>query len=133
MITEMFNLRPSLWEAKREVEVSERIYWYYLEVLPPVDMGLRQFVFQEGGGARLIFHEDSTRFTCALLSDCLVTKDFKYHITITRNRCTENFEIKGIFSGEFGKELPPNLFKFSGQSFSSPAAIEKGTGLNFRV
>ena len=52
-----WNLLIEALHSGEEVQVSEAVYCYFLERLPPVTMGARGFVFREGAGDTIIFRE----------------------------------------------------------------------------
>lgn len=55
-------------------EVSESVYYYFLEVLPPIRMFDYGFYFREGLGDILRFTQQGNKFYCKKLSDAEINK-----------------------------------------------------------
>ena len=123
----------SLQQTNGKVEITESLYSYFLEVLPPRSMGSNYFIFQEGEGEKLYFSEYNNHYYCYLLSDELFTKDWKIHVGISRNKLNEPFRVLFIYTDEQNLQTPDELQQFVGKEFMSVSDISRECKLSFRV
>lgn len=124
----------SLRSAKRDVMISKDLYWYFLDVLPPREMGRGYFIFQEGDGARIRFAECGEEYYAELLRDSLVCSDWQVHINARRSvGCS--FVITD-FAIQSEEKVDPTVLTLlsgiNGKEFETIHDIESYLGLKFR-
>ncbi len=129
------KISQALKNADR-VAVTKSLYWYFLEVLPPRDIGYGYFVFQEGDGEKLLFTDDcdagSDAYYCTLLSDTLMTEDFSLSVNISRGTASNTFTVNWI-NDHKNEVLSIQNTQMIGKEFSNPAAIERAMDVSFRA
>jgi len=126
-------LLEALQKTGGAVEVTESLYSHFFEVLPPRDMGLNFFIFQEGAGEKLYFRRWGDHYFCYLLSDYLVTDDWKLHVGVSRNVKNAPFKLLYVYSDEGTCEVPNEFDEFIGKEFVSVSAVADAMNVNFRV
>jgi len=133
MLNEPSELSKALQATNGQVEISKSLYWYFLEVLPPRNMGHNYFIFQEGDGERLYFSECSGKFYCYLISDLLVTDDFTVQVFITRKCMNDSFKVYTISIDDDSEDIIDDFDNFIGKSFSSVSSLAESMNVSFRV
>lgn len=133
MIDTPKELSAALQKTGGEVEVTRSLYWHFLEVLPPRDMGPNFFIFQEGDGERLYFKQCGDQYYCHLLADYLVTEDWKIHAAVSRKEMNAPFKLLFVFTDEETCDVPDEFQEFVGKEFVSVSAIAETMNVTFRV
>lgn len=130
MITEITDLFKALQDTNLPVEVSEELYCYFLEVLPPLDMGPGFFVFREGyEGEVLRFTENQEQYHCELIHDVLFTEDWKTRVSIRKNgESNKLFKIINVWND--GDDLYDH---FIGQETTSISELARRMNVSFQV
>lgn len=135
MITEMNAMRKALQTSEAPVQVSKELYWHFLEVLPPRDMGANFFVFQEGDADRMRFTQLGDKYYCQLEADILVTDDWGLWVSIRRQCPSGHFKVDHLWSGDeqIGEDLEDQYSEFVGKEFPTVAALSDSMGVTFRL
>ena len=127
------DLSAALQNTGGEVEVTQSLYWHFLEVLPPKDIGPNFFIFQEGDGELLYFTQRGDHYYCHLLGDYLVTEDWKVHARVSRRQIDKPFKVLFIFSDDETCEVPEEFHDFIGKEFVTVSALAEAMNVTFRV
>lgn len=133
MIDTPMELSAALQKTNGEVEVTHSLYWHFLEVLPPKEMGPSYFTFQEGDGERLRFRKCGDQYFCHLLGDYLVTEDWHIHAAVSRNRIDQPFKLLFVFTDDETCDVPDEFQEFIGKEFVSVSALADAMNVTFRV
>lgn len=121
----------------KQVEVTQSLYWYFLEVLPPREFTSESFVFQEGDGLaeRLKFEKFLGKYYCKLLQDTLTTSDYKLWVHVKRINTFDDdisrFKIVYLWSDGDDDRLADEYREFMGKEFPNVSDIEEAMGLSF--
>ncbi len=125
-------LLAKLHEVSSEIEISRELYWYFLEVLPPKDVGFDFFIFQEGDDEKLYFLRYLGRYYCYLLSNKLVTVDWELIVGIKRNSMDSPYSIEFVHT--INEAFVPDKYQeLIGKMFGTPSAIADEMSVTFRV
>ena len=133
MIDTPMELSAALQKTNGEVEVTRSLYWHFLEVLPPREMGPDYFIFQEGAGARLHFRKWGDQYFCHLLGDYLVTEDWHIHAAVRRNGIDQPFKLLFVFTDDETGDVPDEFLDLMGKEFVSVSALAEAMNVTFRV
>lgn len=125
------KLWPALHSSKKPVEISKRLYWHFLEVLPPRDMGTGYFIFQEGcDGDAYRFTEVGDSYYCEMVSETLITTDWLIHIRV--RRVDSSVKVCSVVSYS-GAEGLGKAQSFMGRVFDTIDSMAQEMQLEFRV
>ena len=131
MISNIELLGRALCDSENgSVEVSKEVYWHFLEVLPPFDIGRYWFIFREGDGDIYHFENRGDSYYCKLNVGQMVTTDWHAIATITRTT-DDSFKLLRI-DMLTDDDVPDNWAILVNQLFDRPNGIEQAMGVQFR-
>jgi len=129
MITKHSDLFVALHKSGNHIEISKKIYYHFLKVLPPVDIGLDWFVFQEGDGDQLHFTKADKQYYCYAKRLQLFTED--EDIFYTLKRAKKGFLVLDIRDSD-GIELSGYESDYLYCNVPSASALAEFLGVTFR-
>ena len=130
MITEIGELFVALHKGHKDVQVSEDIFLHFQDVLPPLDLGIGYFVFEEGdGGDRLLFSEIGNRYYCRPENLNVCTDDWKMFCSLKRK--SNGFKVDDLYLIE--GNLTEEQSKYIGLTVPSASALAESLQVVFRT
>lgn len=131
MITSNEKLWVALRSSSEPVEITKEIYWNFLEILPPRDMGHNYFIFQEGSDGDVYrFTEIGDSYYCEMTSGTLVTTDWQLHVRV--QRVDNSVKVASVIS-YCGASALGKAQGFMGRIFETIDQMAQEMQLEFRV
>jgi hypothetical protein len=130
MIKCLSRLFQTLHENHKALEISKEIYDHFQDVLPPLDIGLNYFVFQEGiNGDRLLFSRIGNRYYCTPEKLNVCSEDWIFFGCL--KRYSDGFKVDDLYN--IDEELTNKQSGLIGLVVPSASALAEKLGVNFRV
>jgi len=131
-VSELSDLKRALFGSHDRVKVTQELYEYFMNVLPPINFGPDGFTTQEGDGDIMQFSNSLGRYFAILIGDVVVTEGWDCWFRVKRYRTNDNnFKVLEVWGHDGVYEAHQE--KVEGKLFSSISCIETELGIKFRV
>lgn len=129
MICTAKDLFLEVKKTSGSVKISKDLYAHFFEALPPKSVGANFFIFQEGDGEKICFNRiGNDEYYCHLLSDNLVSRDWKIQVAVARSKVSELFTLLCVFNEEVNSD---EFDEFVGKKFATIDSISESMGVAF--